>query len=103
MTIAFDYYKTTLEFLKGNKVVLLLVTTALAGTGGITQTLRLDTAEKKAITSVREVAEGFQKAMAEIEKPATTPKIVTIKSECGECLKKIEKLNNDVKKLKRWH
>lgn len=30
----FTWYKTTLDFLKGNKIVLLLVTAALSGTAG---------------------------------------------------------------------
>ena len=73
---AFGWYKETLIFLKGNKVFLLLVTTALSG--GITQTFRLDTAKKDGIKAVREVATAFQSQMIKVEP-------VVVKSGCNNC------------------
>ena len=78
---AFGWYKETLIFLKGNKVLLLLVTTSLSG--GITQTLRLDTAQDDKVKAVREVAEGFQMVMSKPEKPTV------IMQKCGNCAKSI--------------
>lgn len=81
---AFGWYKETLIFLKGNKVFLLLVTTALAGTG--TQTFRLDTAEKDNIKNIREVATAFQSAMVDMEKPEIKRvERVIVKSNCDKC------------------
>ena len=50
-------------------------------------------AEEDKNKAVHEVAVGFQSAMVE---KTTTPKIVVRTPSCGDCLKRIEK-------LERWH
>lgn len=74
MGAAFDVYKVTLEFLKGNKVLLLLVTTALAsGTAGYTLPSLIN----------------------------AKPVKVVVEAPKGD--KRIEWCVKEITKLKRWH
>lgn len=84
-----DFYKHTLDFLKGNKVFLMLVT-ALMGGGTIGYNIP-DLLKVKPV----EVT---------VTAPKATP--VIIKGDCSKCDAEIEKLKAQIKeleKLKRWH
>lgn len=77
---------------------------AFFGSGiGIYQTYSKDAALKEAEEdknrAVREVAIGFQATMA-IPERTITPKIVVPEASCGECLKRVKKLEET---QKRWH
>jgi len=91
-----DIYKITLDFLKGNKVLFLLVSTALAGGA----------------------AGHFIPPMIDVEPvevtaPKSAPvtiKPVIIKHECKRCDEEIKELKSEIKalktedsKLKKWH
>ena len=74
MGAAFDVYKVTLDFLKNNKVFLLIVTTALAsGTAGYTLPSLI----------------------------SAKPVKVVIEAPKGD--KRIDWCVREIKKLKRWH
>jgi hypothetical protein len=86
-----DIYKITLDFLKGNKVILLIVT-ALLGGGAVGHYLPPLIAAKPVEVTVK----------------AATP--VIIKENCGKCEKeitdlkeKIKRAKTEITKLKRWH
>jgi len=92
MGIGFDYTKLIVENI--NKIIpaVLLLITGLTSAFGYVVSNNWNNEEEKN-QAVREVAIGFQNAM--IEK-TTTPKIVVRTSSCGNCIKRIEK-------LERWH
>ena len=89
----FDYFKVIAEnnLISKNKWLIMWLITGLSASGGIAQTFEVAAQKAEKIKAIHEVAIGFQSAM--IEK-TTTPKIV--ESSCGDCLKRIEK-------LERWH
>ena len=77
MTDKFTWYKATLDFLKGNKIVLLLVTAALSGTAGYNLP-ELFTTKPVEVT---------------VEVPKDDKALIT----------RINKLEKRVSNLERWH
>lgn len=97
MKDAWDKFKISSDALKANWPMILVCLTALSsGIGNITQTLWLDEAD----TTNNAMKEYIEYTNKEYVLPKTslaiTPKILTIKEGCGDCIKRIEK-------LERWH
>ena len=95
----FDYFKVIAEnnLISKNKWLIMWLITGLSASGGIAQTFEVAAQKAEKIKAIHEVAIGFQSAMVE---KTTTPKIVVRTSSCGNCLKRIEKLEET---QKRWH
>ena len=92
-----DKFKISSDALKANWPMILVGLTALSsGIGNITQTLWLDEAD----TTNNAMKEYIEYTNKEYVLPkasiVTTSKMATTKSGCGECIKRIEK-------LERWH
>ncbi len=96
MTTSFDYTKLIIENI--NKIIpaVLLLITGLTSAFGYVVTDNWNNEEEKN-RAIHEVTIGFQSAMTE---KTITPKIIVRKSSCGNCIKRIEKLEET---QKRWH
>lgn len=82
-----DILKIILDFLKGNKVLLLIVTSVLTSSAaGFVSGVRYN--EQPVV-------------VAPISTPA--PTVTTIIKDCSSCKADTEKLKREVGKLKRWH
>lgn len=92
-----DWFKALSSFVKDNKWLILWAAGAIAGwTGTGVQTIEANTAKQEAMDTRKQVA-----AVANHFTKTTAPKVVV--HNCGECIKRIEEVNREVDKLKRWH